>query len=138
MTLIRVSRQASSTQQSISITGLGLESFDDAVRGLLALHQVLQKEVASEVLDWTPGRFSGMLALSFWNRYFSLPKEANEEPSITFPESLDPHRLLRQAVRHPLYLADNEVQYYERQVTVRGEKKYASYWHSSQCTADCS
>ena len=108
----------------LRITGLGLEVFDHAVHGLLALHQVLRKEATGEVSEWTPSRFNGMLSVSFWNRYFSLPREANEEPAITFPESLDPHGLLRQAVKHPLYLADNEVQYYERQITTRGDKRY--------------
>ena len=97
--------------------------FDNAIHGLLALHQVLRKEATGEVSEWTPSRFNGMLSVSFGNRYFSLPKEADEEPAITFPQSLDPHRILRQAIKHPLYLPDNEVQYYERQIITRGEKR---------------
>ena len=124
MTFSRLARHAPSTKQSIQLTGLGLAAFDDAIHGLLALHQVLRREVTGEVSEWVPGRFNAMLSVSFWNRYFSLPREAAEEPVVTFPESLDPHRILRQAVKHPLYLADNEVQYYERQIMTRGDKRY--------------
>lgn len=108
----------------MTLAGLGADGFEKAVKGLLALHQVLGNGPDTKLEDWTPKRQNGMLTLEFWNRYFSTAKEADDDTVVTMSASIDPFSILRNRTENAICLADNQVHYYERQRILRGGKTY--------------
>lgn len=114
--------------QSITLTGLGSETFERAVKGLLALHDVLRASLGDNLDTWTPDVLNGMFIIEFWNRYTSTTREAKDDIVVTLPESVDPFGILRKRMADSqsgtLYLADNQVEYYERQKIIKGDHVY--------------
>lgn len=107
------------------MTGVGSEEFALAVKGMLALHQVIRTHLGTTVLlDWSPSCENGNLVMEFANRYLSNASDAGKHQIMTFPTDLDPQGLLQQRISSEIYLSDNEVKYYERRKVVRGGHEY--------------
>ncbi|KAI1788706.1 hypothetical protein LXA43DRAFT_1097017 [Ganoderma leucocontextum] len=104
-------------KQSVTLTGLGVESFDAAVRGVQAVHQFFHNHVSrggAHLREWVPGRDGQDLTLTFANRYLMSSRDAAGETSLDMAGIIDPFNVLQPLLRGEAHLADNVVEYWER------------------------
>ncbi|KAM5539829.1 hypothetical protein V8D89_006642 [Ganoderma adspersum] len=95
-------------KQSITLTGLGMVGFDDAVRGINHVSRA-----GSHLRTWTPGRDGQDLTLMFANRYLTSNHDVGNETS-TDPSVIDPFNILRPLIKNEVHTADNVVEYWEQ------------------------
>ena len=80
-------------KQSVTLTGLGAQSFNDAVAAMLSLYQHFNTHLSGYNLrPWQPMRSSGHLMLFFSNWYLTSAKYAAGEPSVDLGEFIDPFK----------------------------------------------
>ncbi|KAL6301050.1 hypothetical protein BKA93DRAFT_739447 [Sparassis latifolia] len=104
-----------SAKQSISLAGLGAKSFDNGIKAIINLHQLMSERVNRATLTpWTPRRIQNEVLLDFSNRYFSSPKDAVGEEAIEFGIETDPFGILKNQIEGYIHTTDNKVLYYER------------------------
>ena len=104
---------ARTSEQSITITGLGNVEFDRAIIGIQQLRIVMENQVSAMKL-WEPRREQGHYVLTFSNRYFNKESEAANEEVKALSTDVDPLGLLAKAVPDGIHTSDNEVLYFER------------------------
>lgn len=102
-------------KQSISISGLGTDTFNDAITSLYLLQTALTAHIPPQsLIPWAPSFFQDFPSIDISNRYFSKKKDALEAP-IPFGLDVDPHGLLAHLIQGDLaHTSDNEVLYYQR------------------------
>ena len=103
-------------KQSITLTGLGTDRFDTAVRGVQTIHQVFSNHVSQaggHLSDWTPGRDGQNLTLMFGNRYLTSARDIGNESSIDMSTIVDPLNILCPLIKTEVHTADNVVEYWE-------------------------
>ncbi|KAM5530152.1 hypothetical protein V8D89_016187, partial [Ganoderma adspersum] len=106
-------------KQSVTLTGLGTDGFDLAVHSVQTIHQVLSNYVSragGHLKNWTPGRNSQDLMLTFGNRYLTSSRDIGGGVSINMSPIVDPLHVLHPLIKTEVYTADNVVEYWERQV----------------------
>ena len=110
-------------KQSVTLTGLGAQSFNDAVAAMLGLYQHMHTYLSGYNLrPWEPARISDHLTLMFGNRYLTPAKYAAGELSIDLGEYIDPFNVLRpRLTAGQAHLQENVVEYWEQEVTERGD-----------------
>lgn len=106
-------------KQSVTVSGLGLEEFDGAVRAVKAIHQRFAAHVGGlggTLRDWSPQRDGEHLTLMFSNRYLTEAKYAAGETPMDLGEFVDPLQVLRPMLvnRSEVHIQDNVVEYWER------------------------
>ncbi|KAH9946558.1 hypothetical protein B0H21DRAFT_709053 [Amylocystis lapponica] len=83
-TYIRLPKHINTAKQTVSISRLGCPEFDDSVKGLLALYNMLRRRHTGVKLDnVTPDQQNGMMTLQFWNCYFSSEKQLKNDVQVT-------------------------------------------------------
>lgn len=112
-------RQAS---QSVTLSGLGGDTFEKSVQGVLEVYSHISRHLPQgKLLPWQPQMTNGNLSLTFSNRYFASADEAQGQEPIALGAYVDPLNILRDAVPQGIHTADNEVLYYERVVLDSGK-----------------
>ena len=104
-------------KQSITITGLGIDSFESCAVAILEIQQMFSGAVPAGAMDkWLPNTEQGCIALEFANRYFSDSDISDADVQLS--DDVDPNHILRDNIpsgtRHT---TDNEVLYYEKSET---------------------
>ncbi|KAH7902896.1 hypothetical protein BJ138DRAFT_1120970 [Hygrophoropsis aurantiaca] len=101
-------------RQSITITGLGHQSFDSAVSSLYALQPLLARNAGPGTFEkWQPGEYKNVVSLNIQNRYFTLRKFADGAEKIPFNKLADPDGYLEDSNgRDLIHTDDNAVDYY--------------------------
>ena len=105
-------------KQSVTISGLGVEGFDQAVQGVQNIYQCMQAQVTSRgfrLRDWTPRKEGGYLTMTFSSRYLTNSRDAEGEVPLGM-EDVDPLNNLRPLLlnRTEVHVADNVVEFWER------------------------
>ncbi|TFK78113.1 hypothetical protein K466DRAFT_468930, partial [Polyporus arcularius HHB13444] len=104
-------------KQSVTLTGLGGEMFEKAVRGLSTLYQNAKGKVQQrgcQLRDWTPGEAEGDLTLTFSSRYLTPSNHATDDVRPDMAEVIDPLNILRPLLRTEVHTLDNAVFYWRR------------------------
>ncbi|KAI0640355.1 hypothetical protein C8Q79DRAFT_921845 [Trametes meyenii] len=102
-------------KQSVTITGLGVEPFDDAGAAVLAVYNQFSAHLKGHHLrTWQPERANAHLSLTFGNRYLTPVKFADGEPHGDLSEVVDPFNVLRPHLSSQVHLQENVVEYWER------------------------
>ncbi|KAI1793219.1 hypothetical protein LXA43DRAFT_1059933, partial [Ganoderma leucocontextum] len=104
-------------KQSVTLTGLGVQGFDAAVRGIQNIYQVFANHISKSggrLREWVPGRDQQDLTLTFASRYLTSSRDAGEEPLADLAEFVDPFNVLRPLLRGEVHTVDNVVEYWER------------------------
>ncbi|KAI0641843.1 hypothetical protein C8Q79DRAFT_1003304 [Trametes meyenii] len=103
-------------KQSVTITGLGVEPFDDAAAAAMAIYNQFSAHLKGHHLrTWQPERANAHLSLTFGNRYLTPVKFADGEPHGDLSEVVDPFNVLRPHLSSQVHLQENVVEYWERQ-----------------------
>ena len=122
---IRVPPRVLNARQTLIICGLGTEAFDNAVKGVLAVHQVLEQRVSPQALQpFSPTSYQDWHTLQFNNRYFTHPSDTCGEEVIQMSADIDPFGIMQKRVQRELHVKDNEVGYFERQSVMEQDKQY--------------
>ena len=105
-------------KQSVTISGLGVEGFDQAVQGVQNIYQRMQAQVTSRgfcLRDWIPRKEGGHLMLTFSSRYLTSSRDAEGEVPLGM-EDVDPSNILHPLLlnRTEVHVADNVVEFWER------------------------
>lgn len=112
---LRLPKNPETGKQRVVITGLGRESFADAVAGVMQIQKIFGDHVPPDALQsWepqSPGK--GLLQLEFSNRYFTLDARPEEE-CRPLSVVVDLYLILTKLCPDHYATADNEVLYYER------------------------
>lgn len=121
-----------SLQESVTLTGLGCQPFDQAVRAIKAIHQLFEKDIDRRGLrlrPWTPANHAGMLTLSFTNRYLTSGRDAIGETSLNLGDVVDPFNVLRPLLkdRSEVHVGENVVEHWERSVKDNQTGGYVVY-----------
>lgn len=97
------------------LSGLGSETFNDAIAGIYTLQSLLAAHVPAQTLiPWAPSFYQEHLSIDLANRYFSRRKDVLE-PAIPFGDGVDPHGILNSLMQDDLvHTSDNEVLFYQR------------------------
>jgi len=114
-------------RQGVSITGLGLEDFQNQLNMIPDIAALFTRAVSEDKIQ--PNTIIGDLedfsTLNASNRYFTPRKDAQMAKELTFHQDVDPYghltRLLGSAHMH---IEENTVSYYER--VCSGDTKYAA------------
>ena len=104
-------------KQSVTLTGLGAERFDCAVRGAQSIYQMFKADLTRrgcQLRDWTPGRDGYNLTLTASNRYLTSLRDAGGEPALDLGEVVDPLNVLRPLLQTEVYIQENVVEYWQR------------------------
>ncbi|KAI0645310.1 hypothetical protein C8Q79DRAFT_912123 [Trametes meyenii] len=103
-------------KQSVTITGLGVEPFDDAAAAAMAIYNQFSAHLKGHHLcTWQPERANAHLSLTFGNRYLTPVKFADGEPHEDLSEVVGPFNVLRPHLSSQVHLQENVVEYWERQ-----------------------
>ncbi|KAM5530022.1 hypothetical protein V8D89_016312 [Ganoderma adspersum] len=94
--------------QSVTLTGLGTEGFDGAVR------RQPYFRAGGHLRNWTPGRDGQDLILMFGNRYLTSSHDTGDNVSIEMSPIVDPLNILCPLIKNEVHTADNVVEYWER------------------------
>ena len=105
-------------KQSATLTGLGAERFDCAVRGAQSIYQMFKAHIerlGCQLREWTPGRDGYNLTLTTSNRYLTTMRDAQGQPALDLGEIVDPFNVLRPLLQTEVHIQENVVQYWQRQ-----------------------
>ncbi|KAI0788939.1 hypothetical protein BC629DRAFT_1288231, partial [Irpex lacteus] len=109
----RIPKNPVTAKQSVVITGLGGEQFEDCVRAIMAIHTQFAAQFPPDVLlPWAPQNEDGHVCLEFSNRYFSPISDPGA--ALEFDTSVDPQGILKNLDVAGKHTEDNKVLYYER------------------------
>jgi len=102
-------------RQSVTLTGLGIQSFQAAVDGIIAIHSIFSRQFPHGTLEpWQPSWFLDHHTITASNRYFSEKRLCPCLIPIPFPMNVDPKGILNTMMGEKLIHAEeNEVKYYE-------------------------
>ena len=110
-------------KQTITLSGLGTESFNSAVKGVLHIYQAFQSVLGvrnAQLRPWKPIREAEDLVLTFGNRYLTRGQDAGNETQVDLAETVDPFNILRPLLRSEVHISDNVVEYWQRGTTASG------------------
>ena len=111
------SKQRPFLRQSVSLSGLGSQSFSSAIEAIQEIHQMFGRTFAAGTLEqWTPNEFEGTQAIDVANRYFTPRHQATQDQITPFSPLVDPDSVLTTAMECDgtyTHTIDNEVDYYE-------------------------
>lgn len=113
-------------KQSVKISGLGVEPFADALRGIQELQSVLATQVdRAAMAPYVVLTDSGYGILEAGNRYFSSSQEAQGQPPVPLGNHIDPVGILATVKTDikGVHIQDNVVEYYERRIASADGKK---------------
>ncbi|KAI1785801.1 hypothetical protein LXA43DRAFT_899057, partial [Ganoderma leucocontextum] len=103
-------------KQSVTLTELGIQGFDAAVRGIQNIYQVFANHISKSggrLREWVPGRDQQDLTLTFASRYLTSSCNAGEEPLADLAEFVDLFNVLRPLLHGEVHTVDNVVEYWE-------------------------
>ncbi|KAI0666355.1 hypothetical protein C8Q78DRAFT_984218, partial [Trametes maxima] len=101
-------------KQSVTITGLGVQPFDDAAAAVLAVYHQFSAHLKGHHLRiWQPERANAHLTLTFGNRYLTAAKFSDNEPHADLSEVVDPFNVLRPHLSSQVHLQENVVEYWQ-------------------------
>ena len=104
-------------KQSITVTGLGCEPFEAAVRGIQCIYETFCLHIntlGGTLRKWTPSLDSEDLTLTFNNRYLTFAKNASQDSIINLSRTIDPFNILGPQLTNQVHTLDNVVEYWER------------------------
>lgn len=112
--------------QSITVTGLGCSTFEDAMSTLKEIHLIAEREFKYGMLDkWSPGMYCGFSTLMFSNRYFCTIKDRDYHEEVAFSKDIDPIGILQCLTKNDLvHTEENEVQYFKSSIDEEGKRRY--------------
>ena len=108
-----------SLKQEATITGLGVEGFETAVQGAMAIYQAFQAKISTlggHLREWSPSYDGADLALTFGNRYLTRENERGLDQVVDISKHVDPFNVLSPLLRLEVHTTDNVVEYWERRV----------------------
>ncbi|KAL6305009.1 hypothetical protein BKA93DRAFT_699247, partial [Sparassis latifolia] len=108
--------------QSVKLTGLSSPIFAEAVKGVIAIHQLFAQHLDKGMLiPWSPTCEHDKLVLEFSNRYLSFMRDMEDNNEIPIGNDVDLFGILRSHIRDEKYLTNNVVQYFEHITRPSGE-----------------
>ncbi|KAK0484114.1 hypothetical protein EDD18DRAFT_1112166 [Armillaria luteobubalina] len=112
--------------QSITITGLGCASFDNAIATLQEIKLTAEREFKHGMLDkWTPSTYRGFPAFMLSNQYFWTMKEGAQHEAIPFSNNVDPVGILQRLGKTDVvHTEDNVVQYFKANTDDEGKRRF--------------
>ncbi|KAK0492680.1 hypothetical protein EDD18DRAFT_1108686 [Armillaria luteobubalina] len=112
--------------QTIHLTGLGSEGFEDVVNVIKVVQQMGEREFKEgEVEDWKPSVVQGYTVVELLNQYFRPRTASNEEESVPFSMDVDLEGILGRLMQHKLmHMDNNTVSYFKGEIDDRGKKRY--------------
>ncbi|KAF9541144.1 hypothetical protein CPC08DRAFT_770666 [Agrocybe pediades] len=122
-------------RQSATITGLGLEQFDNCVSKIESMYMAFYNALPSDTLDgWNPGDAFGFTTVTAQTRYFDRVNPSTNVPvSVGFTESEDPIGTLAAMEKDGfVHGDDNAVEYRAR--VMDPERNTYSYKHINPIT----
>ena len=132
MSIIKISspgsKQIKYLRQSVTLTAFGDPMFDAVGNNIAEVHALFGRIVGSDRLQACSiyTTFDGMAAVEMSNRYFTLKNEVpNAAARIPLEEDIDPHGNLSTAAGNSyVHTAENQVNYFERQVKNKDDHRY--------------
>ena len=104
-------------RQGVKLVGMGTKPFDEAVAGLVAIHQKLDGFYQAKALTpWVADSVNKYFSLSFSNWYLTPVHLTQNQPCLDPDPIIDPmHILSRAANQFGVYLEENQVLYYKQE-----------------------
>jgi hypothetical protein len=122
------SKQIRHLRQDISITGLGLDEFQDQVNMIPDIAALFTRAVKEDKIQPNAiiGEQEDLTTLNASNRYFTPKKDAHTAKELVFPQDVDPYGNLTRLIGTALvHIEENNVSYYERVSSARaGDTRY--------------
>lgn len=112
---IRLGKTFSQARQTVTLSGLGTEGFNQAVLALLKIHQFFRDNCAEgQVGNWVTHKDRGHPILTFGNRYLTTVTQDQPSQKVLSLDDVDPLKILRNAVPDAVHTTENQVLYFER------------------------
>ena len=109
----RLGNKPLSSTQSIALSGLGSDEFDLSLKGLTCIHNVFKEHLAGTSFSGINTRLdNSYVTLFFSNRYFTHPRDMQNNMAIPIPLNVDPIGILA-GVSRCIYTVENQVEYFE-------------------------
>ncbi|KAK0460837.1 hypothetical protein IW261DRAFT_1633520 [Armillaria novae-zelandiae] len=118
--------KAFTLSQSITVTGLGCASFNDAIATLQEMKLTAEREFKHGMLDkWTPSTYRGFPTFTLSNQYFRTVKEGAQHEAIPFSNDVDPVGILQRLGKTDMvHTEDNIVQYFKAHTDDEGKRRF--------------
>lgn len=116
----------SARQWPLTMTGIGCESFDNAIATIPEIKLIAEREFKYGSLEkWTAATYQGFPTFNISNRYFRPAKEGSQHEAIEFSKDVDPVGILQHLGKNNVvHTEDNEVQYFKSLVDDEGKRWY--------------
>ena len=112
---LRLPKQPITAKQSVVLTGLGSDKFDQCARGILEVHTKLSSSLPPGSLQlWRPLTDQGRICLEFSNRYFASGTDSMDQSDVALGSGIDPAGVLAQECPEGRHTEDNVVLYFDR------------------------
>ncbi|KAK7051291.1 hypothetical protein VNI00_004791 [Paramarasmius palmivorus] len=100
-------------RQGVTLTGLGLAEFDDALSGVRIGDLLLKRNVPVQGLETLNcfGEHRGLPTITISNRYFTPRRLAKGEAPIEISSDVDPSRILQNGPSDYVHIRENVVEY---------------------------
>lgn len=117
----RLAQKIINSSQSVTITGLGIPSFEEYVQAQIAVHHVLSRHLPKDSLVCVQTQVENKdFTMSAHNRYYT-PRYKGEDEVLDFDDTMDPLGCLKLNKPHgAAYTDDNKVLYFERHTDTSG------------------
>ena len=116
-------------RQSITVTGLGTATFEDAIKASHKIYNLFTRHFPEGQLEaWKCHTFSGYSSFTTWNRYLTPVKYAPSMAHTQFTEAIDPRGILEEMVAkgNHVHGEDNVVCYWMQHTNDHGATRYVS------------
>ncbi|KIM73462.1 hypothetical protein PILCRDRAFT_29654, partial [Piloderma croceum F 1598] len=127
-------------RQSIGITGLGREYFDNAIYGIMQMHGIFNCQFKENDLEpWQPSMHDQMPTIDANNRYFTPRRESPSTLPVPFQPMVDLKGTLTRLasnLNNFIYTQDNQVHYFEYRADNTGIKGYEEVDPNKFCIGD--
>lgn len=112
-------------KQSVTLTGLGSDVFDEMVSGIYDVAEFMGRQVLDgELKDWVPAHVDAHVAVQAGNRYFQWKDSPNAGKAVEFQPFVDPRGVLaRMGGENFIHTEDNTVSYTDCHVVDGGRNK---------------
>ncbi|SJL08157.1 uncharacterized protein ARMOST_11520 [Armillaria ostoyae] len=112
--------------QSVTVMGLGCQSFEDTILTLQEIRLTAEREFKTGMLEkWNAGAYRGFPVFALSNRYFCTLKDGAHQEEVPFSKDVDPVGILQRLARNDLiHTEENEVQYFKSSVDEDGKRRY--------------
>jgi hypothetical protein len=118
-------------RQSVTIMGLGMPSFGNAMKSTHKVFDLFQRQFSEGQIElWHTSLYSTHDSIELSNCYLMPKRDAPDMAHMPFSEDVDPQGILADMARSDyVHGEENEDSYYKCEIDTEGNRRYANTYN---------